>query len=326
MVTQHAQLHQSSRTALVLVRRTLTLIILLAGFGTSGAAAAATCHFLRVATGTGSADSGFFIGTGFERVRPPLMTVTKMTDNVEHPISAVPIDENGRVAVRLSRFRMIRLGLDVGVEVIVRIGARTCTTRIVSGLLPSLILSAVTPSVFEGDVRRLDRLPVFTAGQGESRPWVSQDLLSGPLQNFDGVRTEQSKLNPVGDVGPNHYVQMINAPQQRGASAVFAVYDKQRTLLAGPTELKSLWPREDRCSSEQRIGSSITRTEGDPIVLYDLFADRWLLSQMATGYLCVAVSTTRIRPGDISCTAFPLPLELHFQTISNSVYGRMATT
>jgi len=89
-------------------------------------------------------------------------------------------------------------------------------------------------------------------------------------------------------VGPNHYVEMVNL--------VFAVYDKQGNLLLGPVDTGSLWAGFpiDEC----------TEPSGDPIVLYDQIADRWILTQFTTRgidypdeplnlfYDCVAISTT----------------------------------
>ena len=72
--------------------------------------------------------------------------------------------------------------------------------------------------------------------------------------------------DPVGDVGPNHYVEMVNL--------AFAVYDKTGDLLLGPVDTGTLWagfPIED-----------CTDPSGDPIVLYDQTTDRWLLSQFTT--------------------------------------------
>ena len=84
----------------------------------------------------------------------------------------------------------------------------------------------------------------------------------------------------MGDVGPNHYVEMVNL--------VYAVYDKQGNRLVGPTPIGELW-----------AGFPVTDCQdlsGDPVVLYDQTMDRWLLSQFtATGpeYCnCVAISTS----------------------------------
>jgi hypothetical protein len=107
--------------------------------------------------------------------------------------------------------------------------------------------------------------------------------------NFEGLSNQDNfhifgfRVNPPdpnGAVGPNHYVEMINL--------VFGVYSKTGTLLLGPVDTGTLW-----------AGFALpdcTDPSGDPIVLYDQFADRWLLTQFTTRgpiyYDCVAISTT----------------------------------
>jgi hypothetical protein len=88
-----------------------------------------------------------------------------------------------------------------------------------------------------------------------------------------------------GDVGPGHFVQIVNASYQ--------VFDKTGVSLLGPINNNTLW---------QGFGGPCeTTNNGDPIVLYDPIADRWMLSQFAlpngggcnmTSYQCVAVSTS----------------------------------
>jgi len=113
--------------------------------------------------------------------------------------------------------------------------------------------------------------------------------VSAPIANFEGLSNVDNfnllgfRVNPpdpVGDVGPNHYVEMVNL--------AYAVYDKQGNLLLGPLTLGSIWdnfPITD-CADNA----------GDPIVVYDQFADRWLLSQFtAIGpqyWNCIAISQT----------------------------------
>ena len=113
--------------------------------------------------------------------------------------------------------------------------------------------------------------------------------ISAPIANFEGLSNLDNfnvfgfRVNPpdpVGDVGPNHYVEMINL--------VFGVYDKQGNLLLGPVDTGTLWadfPIED-----------CTDPSGDPIVVYDQFVDRWILTQFTTRgpkyYDCVAISQT----------------------------------
>jgi hypothetical protein len=109
------------------------------------------------------------------------------------------------------------------------------------------------------------------------------------MANFEGMSNQDNftiyggRVNPpdpVGDVGPNHYVEMINL--------VFAIYTKAGTKLLGPVPIGAVWD-----------GFSVpdcTDASGDPIVVYDQIVDRWLLSQFTTRgpeyYNCVAISTT----------------------------------
>ena len=118
----------------------------------------------------------------------------------------------------------------------------------------------------------------------------------GPIANFEGLSNQDNfnifgfRVNPpdpVGDVGPRHYVEMVNL--------VFGVYDKSGNKLVGPIDTGSLWagfPIED-----------CTDPSGDPIVLYDQTTGRWLLTQFTTRgldpatptapfYNCVAISTS----------------------------------
>ncbi|MGE5140189.1 MAG: hypothetical protein ACM3JD_12060 [Rudaea sp.] len=109
------------------------------------------------------------------------------------------------------------------------------------------------------------------------------------IQNFEGMSNQDNfnifgfRVNPpdpVGDVGPNHYVEMVNL--------VFAVYSKTGTLLLGPVDTGTLW-------SNFPV-TDCTDPSGDPIVLYDRTVDRWLLSQFTTRgpeyWNCVAISQT----------------------------------
>ena len=100
---------------------------------------------------------------------------------------------------------------------------------------------------------------------------------------FEGVGNVNSVLppDPSGAVGPNNYVQVVNLS--------FAIWNKSGSLLYGPAANKTLW---------QGFGGPCeTRNDGDPVVLYDELADRWLMSQFALPnfprgpfYQCIAVS------------------------------------
>lgn len=101
-------------------------------------------------------------------------------------------------------------------------------------------------------------------------------------QSFEGVPNIQqvSPPDPVGDVGPSHYVEMVNLS--------FAIYNKLGTKLYGAADLGTLWQgfEVEHCSD----------SAGDPIVVHDQSADRWILTQFtAIGpnyWNCIAVSQT----------------------------------
>jgi hypothetical protein len=103
-------------------------------------------------------------------------------------------------------------------------------------------------------------------------------------QNFDGVGAGgYAPPDPSGDVGPNHYVQMVNVQTQ--------IWDKNGTSLAGPFNNSNFWAGLP--------GPWSSSNDGDPIVLYDEIADRWMVSQFALPnypngpfYILIAVSTT----------------------------------
>jgi hypothetical protein len=86
--------------------------------------------------------------------------------------------------------------------------------------------------------------------------------------------------DPNGTVGPNHVVTMVNL--------TFQIFDKSGNSLLGPTNNNTIWSGFG--------GDCQTDNSGDPVVLYDKAADRWLFSQFTasgpTYFECVAVSTT----------------------------------
>lgn len=81
------------------------------------------------------------------------------------------------------------------------------------------------------------------------------------LQSWNG-RNGVQPPDPSGAAGPFHYVQAVNVQ--------YMVYNKQGLNIFGPFDLSSLWP-----------GSS---DDGDPIVMYDRFADRWVITQFQGGF------------------------------------------
>jgi PKD repeat protein len=105
-------------------------------------------------------------------------------------------------------------------------------------------------------------------------------------ENFAGVGNLNGVAPPDtdGDVGPNHYFQMINLS--------FAIWDKNGNQLIAPSDNQTIWEGFDDGQPYDNAN------DGDPIVLYDEYADRWLVSQFAVNtsnnkfYELVAISTT----------------------------------
>jgi hypothetical protein len=108
------------------------------------------------------------------------------------------------------------------------------------------------------------------------------------LTNFDGIgngfqgfTVSSAPADPIGAVGPNHYVQVVNADM--------AVFNKSTgAAMFGPVATNTLWSGFG--------GGCQTNNDGDASVQYDPIADRWLISQFSvstTPFLqCVAISTT----------------------------------
>jgi hypothetical protein len=99
-----------------------------------------------------------------------------------------------------------------------------------------------------------------------------------PIVTFDGPTSPYYPPDANGVVGPNHYMQTINS--------VYAIYSKTGALMAGPTNLNLLFTGV----------TGATCNDGDPIVLYDEQADRWMVAEFSicgsNDYMLVAVSQT----------------------------------
>lgn len=120
----------------------------------------------------------------------------------------------------------------------------------------------------------------------------------GPLVSFAGGTNTFGVQPPDtnGDIGPYHYIQMINLS--------FSIYLRNGQRIYGPAATNTLFTAlGPPCSNENA---------GDPVVLYDQLADRWLLSQFSdtTGPFvnCVAVSRTGDPLGAYALYAFPAPV------------------
>lgn len=129
-------------------------------------------------------------------------------------------------------------------------------------------------------------------------PAQSDTGLDAPFVQFAGL-TGATPPDTVGDVGPNHYVQMVNVS--------FQIWDKAGNSLAGPSANNSLWT-----SNGVNDGKCDTQNAGDPIVLYDQAADRFMLSQFSSPnsgapfMMCIAYSQTPDPTGAYFTYAFTL--------------------
>ena len=116
--------------------------------------------------------------------------------------------------------------------------------------------------------------------------------IPAPIITFDGNSNlcGCSPPDPNGAVGPNHVVTMANLH--------FQIFNKSGQSLFGPAANNTLWSGFG--------GDCQTDNAGDPVVLYDQLADRWILTQFTssgpTFFECVAVSQTNDPTGIL----FPL--------------------
>lgn len=113
--------------------------------------------------------------------------------------------------------------------------------------------------------------------------------------SYDGLFQASGPTPPdtVGDVGPNHYVQMVNSR--------FQVFNKMTgASVFGPVNINTLWAGFG--------GPCQTQNAGDPVVLHDQMADRWMITQFTstgpTYFNCVALSTTSDPTGSYYRWAF----------------------
>src|ERR1043166_3902529 len=130
-------------------------------------------------------------------------------------------------------------------------------------------------------------------------------ILSAPTTGFNFVGVPGSSGFPPdtnGSVGNDQYVETVNTRYQvwtlnRGTNTV--------TSLLGPSSINTLWAAFG--------GACQTQNAGDPIVLFDKLANRWLITQFtstASGgnyFQCVAVSTTANAAGTYNRYAFTVP-------------------
>ncbi len=140
-------------------------------------------------------------------------------------------------------------------------------------LLPKELASLSNPQVVD---------PVLqpSAGQGITPPY---------LTSFEGIQDTTGIQPPDtnGQVGPKDYIQTVNA---FSSGAEVGIYDKTTGALKYPVfGLNNFYPLGNACHDNGG---------GDPVVIYDALADRWILTEFVNPgppfYECFAVSKTSV--------------------------------
>lgn len=128
--------------------------------------------------------------------------------------------------------------------------------------------------------RAHDPVVQFQQGVGE---------IAATLANFEGMgkglagfSVNVAPPDTDGDVGPNHYVQIVNSS--------ITIFSKTGAKLLGPMTTNTLFNGFN--------GACATTNDGDGTVRYDRIADRWVIAQFSVNggngpfFQCIAVSTS----------------------------------
>ena len=143
------------------------------------------------------------------------------------------------------------------------------------------------------NLHRESTLPETTGPDPVLQESASAIENTGVLRSWEGADNEDNgaafgfRISPPdtdGDIGPNHFVQMINL--------VTTIFDKNGNIVpgGGPFGTNAIWAGAG--------GLCEPFNQGDPVVVYDETNDRWVLTQFAfdnnltTFAQCVAVSQT----------------------------------
>jgi hypothetical protein len=170
--------------------------------------------------------------------------------------------------------------------------------------LSEMIKHAPPPSLERRPVEPMKLIPLPPGLTPQEDPVIQVSTVPPPtppvILSFEGLGNAQYGFSVTsappdtdGTVGATQYVQWVNTS--------FAVFNKSTgALVAGPTAGNTLWSGFG--------GGCQTNNDGDPIVLYDKIAQRWIFSQFSvstTPYLqCIAVSTTSDATGTYNRYSF----------------------
>jgi len=87
-----------------------------------------------------------------------------------------------------------------------------------------------------------------------------------PMLSFDGAKGQgYVPLDPNGMIGSNYYVQTINS--------AFSIFDKTGTPVVNNMDLNVIF-------------GTFTCDDGDPVTMYDRFADRWIITEFQQNVAC----------------------------------------
>lgn len=115
-----------------------------------------------------------------------------------------------------------------------------------------------------------------------------------PIVSINGMNSTiggGTPPDPAGDIGPNFYIQMIN-------SSLFRIFEKDGSPVTGPISANTLW------------GPLGLAGSGDPIILYDQGAERWVLTEFTApgnNNLLIAISETSDPQGSYFVYNFTAP-------------------
>ena len=133
---------------------------------------------------------------------------------------------------------------------------------------------------------------------GSQTPNIPASTSFEGMSIFDTIALGQGFLPPdtEGDVGPNHYVQTVNV--------TWRVWNKAGVPQTPVMSLGALWASIP--------GACAGAEDGDAIVLYDSYADRWLISQFCTvanpnNHQLIAISRTPDPTGSYYLYDFMMP-------------------
>ncbi|PLW93472.1 MAG: hypothetical protein C0592_06040 [Marinilabiliales bacterium] len=115
---------------------------------------------------------------------------------------------------------------------------------------------------------------------------MGTNALGAPLEIWTGQSGNGTPPDPTGAAGTNHYVQAVNS--------TYKVWNKTGGSVAGPYNLSAV----------------VSSNAGDPIVMYDKFADRWLICSFdnyPSTNVFLAVSATNDPAGSYNLYTYSAP-------------------